>query len=440
MMGRVFTKGMKSIALFNIFIFLYPVFIVLRYFLFGTMGGILELIFPLVSIYSGLWATSFICRKEYYFTTRLLSFVTVVIPVIISSIIFSDLGLGRSLLGASAVGIFYIIGSNNYTKQYQDIFNSKMLFFSVFMLAINMIMTSSFDSLKPMRNVVFIFILLFIPLTMLIKSQENIDEVFKFRGVEIPEVQKSIRKENLKSIILLYAVMLVIFNIKDLLAAILQFILMIYIKVSIFIFYLLSKLFIQSGSGSSKGDSQPLPLTPGPERSNNLLDYLFVAVTAVLIIFAAYKLLPRLVKAISGLIAYIKAKLSKVIRLKENVYDDSECVEIVEITKQIVENKVKKKRVNLFAILKKATDPAKRIRLMYQIILKDLGEKGITVASSDTTGQVIEKAAGLENVKEEIENITSIYERVRYGEEIPQAELLKSMEEGYRKILGKRKH
>jgi len=275
---------------------------------------------------------------------------------------------------------------------------------------------------------------------MLIKSEENIDEVFMYRGVEIPEVQRSIRKQNSKLIILLYGVILIMFNIKDFLAATLKFLLLIYVKASIFVMYLLSKLLSTSDGGSSDGGSQAQQLPFEPGKSDKFLNYLFTAIAVIIIIFAIYKALPKVIKAISQFIAYVKALFTRVLKIKENKYDDSECVEIVEITKQTVDNKVKKKKkINLISILKKTTDPTKRIRLMYQIILSEFGRRGIDIAASDTTGQVVEKAAGIELVENEIENITSIYEKVRYGEEPPQNQALTSMEEGYIRILSKPK-
>jgi len=270
---------------------------------------------------------------------------------------------------------------------------------------------------------------------MLLKSIENIDEVFVRRGVEIPEIQKKIRKANYKRIILLYILILILFNIKDLVTAAIQILFRIYIKVTFFILYFISSMLTpKDGNATTNGDSAPnLPFEPG--KGNKLLDYLLFALFVLFIIYLVYKILPRLFRAFLRLIQYIKEKLTKVIKLKDVKYEDSECIEIVEITKQVAVNRERKKRVNLFSLLKMAKDQSEKIRLMYAIIIKELNNKGLAIKSSDTTGDIIEKAYGIKDLGENLTSVTKTYENVRYGEVEPEQESYNKMKLEFEKIM-----
>jgi len=437
MRGKNFERVMKFIALLNIFIFLYPVFMTFRFFAFDNRINVLDSIMPLLTMFFGLWATKYICRKEYYFTTRLLSYVAVAVPVMVCLGVYHETGIFRSIFEAFVTSIFYIIGSVNFSKGYREVYRTNTLGANVIVLTAVFIIVNIVPALIPVRDVVFIFILFNIPVTMLIMSEENIDEVFLTRGVEIPEVQRSIRKENIKLVAILYGVILVLFNIKDLLTVILKFCFLAYINISFFIMYLISKLFSVKGDSSNGNASNALPpMEPG--EPNNTANIIYVIVSVAVIILILYKLIPKLIKGIAALIKYIKSKLSTKTKVNESRYNDNECEEIVEITKQSTDSWFKrKKKVNLFSMLRKSKDPAERIRLMYKIILTEIGKNGVAVVVSDTSGQILEKVQPIEELKNNLVNITPIYEKVRYGEEMPDIKSVGAVEEGFLKITGK---
>lgn len=438
MRGKSFAEAMKLLALINIFLFLYPVFIALRYYLFNSTGGFPGVTFAVFSMFFGLFATKFICRKEYYFTTRLLSYLAILIPVIFSGLVYLPSGTLRIVYESVIAGIFYIFGSVNFSKSYGEIYNSKTLGANVIILTAVLLLANIVTAIKPVRGLIFIFVLFNIPIAMSIISEVNIDEVFLKRGVEIPEVQRSIRKQNFKLVAILYGIILVLFNIKDLLSAILRFILLTYIKINIFIMYLISLLFENKdkSSGGSDQGSMNLPMEPG--EGSKTANVLFTVVAVILILFILYKLLPKIFKAIVELIRYIKSKISRKIKINENRYNDNECEEIIEITKQSSDSWLKrKKRANLFSLLRKTHDPAQRVRLMYRIILNELGKKGIKVSASDTAGQVVRKAQAKDSLGAYLEGVTSVYEKVRYGEEVPDTGSIKKVEEDLLKITGK---
>jgi hypothetical protein len=436
MRGKSFTDVMKFIAFLNIFIFSYPVFIILRYYVFNTSGGVVGAALVLFSIFFGLFATKFICRKEYYFTTRLLSYCSIIIPVLVAIGIYHGTGALRIIYESVTAGVFYIIGSLNFSKSYSEIYSTKTLSSNVVILTAVFILVNIVKALNPVRSIIFVFVILNIPIAMALISEGNIDQVFLKRGVEIPEVQRSIRKANIKLVAILYGLILVLFNIKDLLSAALKFILLTYIKLNFFIMYLISLLFAnKDGSSGNQQADMNLPVDPGNGKTANNL-FTFVAV--ILIIFILYKLIPKLFRAIVNLIRFIKSKLSKKIKINDNRYNDNECEEIIEITKQSTDSWWKRrKRLNLFSMLKKTHDPAERVRLIYRIILGELGKKGVVVAVSDTTGQVTQKAQSSDKLKIDLKSVTPIYEKVRYGEEVPNTDSIRSMEEDLLKITGK---
>lgn len=433
-----FLKLLKLASLLNIYLYLFPVFILVKYIIFETTRGMaLSAITALFSMYLGLGVTAAICKKEYYFTTKLLSYAAVLIPAAACALAFSRYGTGWSLLEVLTVGTFYFIGVNAYPKSYGEVFNGANLYAGSFLLAIYLMVVSNVGRFLPLRNTAYIAILLFILISMLIKSEENVEQVFFFRGVEIPEVQKTIRKHNVKAVTILFAGILLLFKLKDILSVILKFIFVLYLKILVFILYILSVLY-PSGSGQTNANGK-VDLPPNqPSDSNPFLDYLFKAVFIVLLIYIAYKTIPKLIKAILKFVSFIKAWLLKKMKVDNYKYEDEECVDIIEFTKQTAGRKlIKRKKSNLTTALRKATNPADKIRLMYAIIVNEIKLKGVEIANSDTTGQIAEKITSSRKSYTGIENVTSIYDKVRYGEEIPQDKTVIQMEQAMKSFTGK---
>jgi len=436
MKDRNIGKLLNIASLLNKFLFLFPAFVAVKYYLYETTGGIGAILLQLFSMFLGLTLTTVICRKEYYFTTKLLSYSAVIIPILLSVLTFSQRGVIWTLIEMLASGTFYFIGVSAYTKSYGEIFDSQNLYVGSFLLILYLIIVSNFSVLLPLKNMVYIFILLFILISMLIKSEENIDQVFMLRGVEIPEVQKVIRKYNAKAIFSLFAGILILFNIRYIVSAVLKFIFILYLRITVLILYLMSLIYPE-GSGQGNGAGKP-DLPYGPESTNNFLDNIFKFISVVIILYLAYKIVPKVIKAIFKLVAHIKAWLFRVVKVRDDKYDDDECVDIVEFTKQVEVKKLgKKKKNSLYSALRKATSPAEKIRLMYAIIVNDVRLKGIKIADSDTTGQIAGKITDSWKYGEDIREITSIYDSVRYGEEIPQDSTVKFMEQGFKGFTDK---
>jgi len=63
---------------------------------------------------------------------------------------------------------------------------------------------------------------------------------------------------------------------------------------------------------------------------------------------------------------------------------------------------------------------SEKVRNMYATILHHLRIKGVKILKSDTTHEIYGKIPQVENLDKAMEYITGVYDKVRYGEKIPE--------------------
>jgi hypothetical protein len=86
-------------------------------------------------------------------------------------------------------------------------------------------------------------------------------------------------------------------------------------------------------------------------------------------------------------------------------------------------------------------DPkAAKIRRFYKNILKLLVVKRITIKTSDTTGEIYCKSLRIEGISPSIDELTQVYNGVRYGERIPGDMEFQKAEDSYDGVVHILKH
>ncbi|MDQ2084931.1 hypothetical protein RBH29_00575 [Herbivorax sp. ANBcel31] len=67
----------------------------------------------------------------------------------------------------------------------------------------------------------------------------------------------------------------------------------------------------------------------------------------------------------------------------------------------------------------KIKNPKEKVKYLYGFILKNMSIKGINIEKSYSTGEIYKKAEKINQLDRPFRKVTSMYDRVKYGEKIP---------------------
>ena len=90
--------------------------------------------------------------------------------------------------------------------------------------------------------------------------------------------------------------------------------------------------------------------------------------------------------------------------------------------------------------LRRIKDPVLRVRYMFSIIHKMLPAAGVQPDRSDTPAELVKKAGASQNVSDGLSPFAAVYNQVRYGEKIPDREMLDNAELNFNKALEAMQH
>ena len=161
----------------------------------------------------------------------------------------------------------------------------------------------------------------------------------------------------------------------------------------------------------------------------NILKY-FIA------FYLLYRLVPVIVRNLPVIASKLAALFRKLFRIKKKTEPtwNPSYVDVAEIV--LPERRGKTVRVarrrkrRTARHLRKITDPTEKIRYMYGLILDILPARGIKPEASDTTAEILSKTAREKDLGG-LHPFTAIYDKVRYGDAVPDNETLGKAEEYY---------
>jgi hypothetical protein len=417
----------KLAALVAVISFLYPGVMTAREFLFDTGGNLLEFISALIAMVLGAGFAFVVYNKSHRLIRLIFTYFLAIIPAAAAIACFMDDDLGRAIYEAIVLVLFYINGVNSYLCYYNVIFNWKILYTGTVVLFICLLLASLSEKYMHMKGIFFTAAYVYILMSLVLKTQENLDLVFRKRGVEASEIQKKIRKSNMVTVLAFYSIILVLFNIKNIIVFILETARRLGGQLMDFLIYLLKLLFRHKAARPYQDSFGFIPLDPVPAW-RPIVVLIFSIVVHFFILFALYKLIPPLYKYLKKQIERFVGFLHKIIkgRVCFDTPDENECTEIVEVEKVIIDKKARVIKNNFLARLAKTSDPVEKIRLMYKITISSMVGKGVQITSSDTTGEIIAKSGRIDGVGTKFSVLTKIYEDIRYGEVSPSEEVLVS--------------
>ncbi|NTV91353.1 MAG: DUF4129 domain-containing protein [Clostridiales bacterium] len=286
--------------------------------------------------------------------------------------------------------------------------------------------------------ILYVYLLIF----LILKNQEDIDiNIFSRKHVDRSALPPNMRRINLLSVLGLYALIIIIFNLVPITTELLKFgarLLALIIYIVSWVINLLSPKTAKTGENPSES-SQSGIMDDAGQPSPVWAIFEAAAVIAV-IVFAVYMIVKYFPAAISGVrkrIRALSARLKKLLlsagegggQPEEGV--DCEYIDETMTIKPLKERQTKYK-IKLpdspEATMRNAASAKMKARAAYAGALAYLKKCGIERSSRDTTIDIYQRASLLEGLSEPLRLLTDIYNDVRYGDREPELSALELAE------------
>ena len=234
----------SEISLIAVFTFLYQLILLTRAVFFGVTWGMPGIIFGIVLLFAGYIIAGLITRRKQNFYTILTTYISAVAISVIAAIIYWNFAPGPKFLPTQlnsnlssdvikilnvifeclCIFILYFTGTRARFIGFDFILSRRKIIFGIIDFIFASIFVYYYEEIGYLKNTVYIFAYIFIILSLLIKNQENLDSTFIKKHIDLSTVPKNLRNYNSVFIIILFAIILTIFNIQELTAFIVNII------------------------------------------------------------------------------------------------------------------------------------------------------------------------------------------------------------------------
>ncbi len=367
----------------------------------------------------------------------------ILLPMLFIILNYMNEGILRALFELLPVMVAYIISLKHSTLASSRIMSNTTAYTGFFMLALCLEIPLFINRLSYLRIWMFAVTYLFIFAYLIIKNQEDIESnIYNKKHIEKSILPKNLRKLNAITICVIFLVILLLFNLKTVVIALLdwsaRFIFLIISGIAWLIeqVFPAGELITEGGGYAEPGFPELIPAPPSP-----VANLIFNILKNFILLYLVYKILFYLAKKIPVIFRKIAGLIKRIFMLKrsEGAADESDFIDETETIRPVSESGVKRKAArNAVKGIKDARrekDPVKRVRLMYSIILHMLPAIGVNPDRSDTTLQIISKTFVSQAVSDELSHLTEVYNRVRYAGERPDQERLSQAEEHFNRTI-----
>ena len=456
-------------AAMSLNLFILPAVLLLRALIFGYSGGFADVLLYFAISSAGFMAAILVFKEDAaYFETaakwpllklpfylfnikekeRFISdiagFLSVSLPVTAAAALYGGIGIPRLIFEMFFLVLPYLISLKSANKRYSDIFANQIAFFGFFIMAASIIAANYLQAANHLKWYFYIILYIYILIYLVLKNQEDIDSnIYSKKYIQKSILPKNMRGFNLIAVLGLYCVILLLFNLKTVVLALLEAGAKILGLVVLGVLWVLQH--ILPSMGSIRQENTQMPADFGffggaEEAVRPFLNLLGNTFKAFILIYVLYKLLPFLLKKAAGLIMKLVELLKRTFgrRLSASItneYDDE--TETLKPVKEIKKQRNLRRSIEgARQDLGKITDPVERIRRMYGILLKMLEAYGIILEKSDTTMEIYRKSNRIERLSGPFLPVTNLYNEVRYGGSIPDIAGLSSYEIKYDEASG----
>ena len=390
---------------------------------------------PVVDFILGERATTAVISRVFIYSTLIL-------PILISTILFFQKGFLRAVYESVVALVFYVIGLKTSYLDYDAIFGSKKFAAGIFVFGGYLIITTYFEGFTCFKVVFTILAFTFILFSLLLQNQSNLDMVFIRKDRNLPTIPENIRRYNGLVVLLFFISILILFNLKNIVVFALKIAGMIMEIVGWLLLKLMLLLYPIPEKSEPGQTRQQVPFF-GDENTpqNPWIGLIYNVIFYLIFFYALYKLIPILhkavMKAIVKLANFLKKLLGKLI--KDSVQEVGDYYDEVEVIKpsdeEIDPRKLNKKLRSLKRDLSKITDPIEKVRYLYALVILSLKSRNLEIKSSDTTGEILCKSKKIQGLDSHMKGFTMSYNKVRYGDRIPTPAEVAAVEKDYSRAL-----
>lgn len=439
--------ALKIIAVTGIFCFLYPLLLMLRMLIFTENGGGWAGLYNYCLVLGGFICSLLLIGDRKGKVPVLKAALTVLIPVALSIVLYRESGSGRGVYEVFIGILLYFTGFRAFYVPPASLLSGKKVWLGAGVLFACLIVSFYFKQLAAARPYVLFFTYGFLGMVLLVSNQTGIDEAFIKRHIDRANIPGNMRKYNTSLVVWLYVVIVILINVKAIVKAMAAFLHWLVIQIAncaAWLFLLLSRLFRQSESGAPPGGQNSLP-DMGADTQRGILPVILTILIGLLAAYLLYVLGKRLPSALRALRDKLKTLFDRVAGylgnlLKvygdgaEEVDDYEDDVQTVKVGDALQEKQLKRQLGRMRRGLRGITDPVQKVRYIYGMLLQGLKERDVDVRKSDTAGEVLRKVKSVQGAEQPFAGITTIYEEVKYGGEIPEAVKVESVEAEFKKM------
>lgn len=473
-MREAFRIGLlRFLALLALNIFIYSAFTVIRSIIFGDDGGAVAIILYSAVILTGslmlkllkndehqvykniaeipavkMLAFTFNITEKTRFIASLAIYASLVLPVVETYIVFGNKGLLRTIFEILVTLLPYLILIRHRYSSFSRILHNSISTTGFLILAAAIELSILIGRIMQLKPYLFAAGYVYMFLFLIIKNQEDIDDnIYDRKHIEKSILPRNMRSFNTLAIVVLYSVILILFNLKPVVLWLINLVGRITILFAGFLLWLSSLIFPNNPNQPGENSQQPgLGFTGGGDNMvHPISNFMFNVVMYFTLLYLAYRLVFFLYRRIPSIVGRIIKILGRLFSWDRNK-DSHQLLDYDDETEIIKPQKERDRRNTLKTLIKNAgrnlntiTDPVERVRYIYATVLGLLGANGIQTERSDTTLDILRKARDIQGIEKPLNEVTEVYNGVRYGSRIPGKDELSETEARYLetvKIIG----
>jgi len=359
---------------------------------------------------------------------RIILYLSISIPVLCSVLLFDNrISFFESIFGL----IFYLIGLKGYFSEYDSIFSMYKILGASAVLIVTLFLSRFIELAEYEKHIVNISFYVFVLSTMMLLNQNNLDFAFQDSTTEKIKEPENVRAYNVFYTGILFVIMLITLNLSKLSSYI--------SKAGVNALWFLLKLFSPSGKiknvpdGVKSGSMKDLKHNIKLSNNSGLLVLLLAVVVFIFLIKYQKKIIKGILWILKNLFNSDEIKLTET-----SMYvDETDEVEAESIFHKSDKNKDSRKR-SIFR-LRRIHDPVQKIRYIYGLILDSFVNTKVQIKKSDTSLQIYDKSKVINEIEQQMHDITCIYNDVRYGNKVPDENELEKAEKNCVDIVGRLK-
>ena len=367
-------------------------------------------------------------------------YTSLILPVLATFLVFEREGFFRIVFEIVVTLLPYLILIKHRYSSFSRILNNSISMTGFIILAATIELSILSGRAMHLKPYLFLAAYVYMFLFLIMKNQEDIDDnIYDRKHIEKSILPRNLRSFNTLAVIVLYSTILILFNLKPMVLWLMNMAGRITILFAGLLLWLSGLIFPKTEGQVGQNSQQPdfgffgdggLVVHPFSNFMFNVVKYFILLYLAYRLVFFLLKRVPSFAGRIIGFLRRLFSWNKSTDSREVQDYDDE--IEIVKPQKE------RDRRHSLKALIRNAgrgletiTDPVERVRFIYATILEMLGTYGIPTEKSDTTLDILRKALFIRGMEKPLNEVTYVYNGVRYGSRIPGQDTLSETEARY---------